>query len=159
MKVKNDFYAEEHFINFSSLISPTHMKSSVSLLFAVLFLFLTPALTAQSDNAAKRVIEALAKRDNRHALELARTVENPDYSDKSGATLLMCCAETGASDICKILLDKGADCNKSSANGTTALYLASQNGHTDVVSLLLERGALTDLKPGNGATPLPAPDG
>ncbi|MCK7531097.1 MAG: ankyrin repeat domain-containing protein [Marinilabiliales bacterium] len=57
------------------------------------------------------------------------TISDINYCDKYGATLLMCSAEIGAADVCRALLDKGADPDKQSANGTTALYIAAQNGH------------------------------
>ena len=131
------------------------MKSFVTVVFCTVFsLLITPVMSAQSDNSPRKLLEALAKRDYRHATELAKTVDNPDYSDKSGATLLMCAAETGAKEVCRVLIERGADCNMKSANGTTALYVASQNGHTEVVRLLLGKGAATDLRSDNGATPL-----
>ena len=112
------------------------MKSFVpAVLYAAILVFFTPVVAGQSVSSPKKVLEALAKSDFRNAVLLAKTVDNPDYSDKSGATLLMCSAETGAKDVCLTLLDRGADCNRRSVNGTTALYLAAQNGHTGVVKI------------------------
>jgi hypothetical protein len=66
---------------------PFAMKSSVNLVFCTVFsLLFTPVTSAQSDNSQKKLLEALSKRDFSHAAELARTVDNPDYSVKSGAT-------------------------------------------------------------------------
>ena len=113
----------------------------------------TDAFT-QSAGSAKKALEAIVKRDFKHAVALVRAIDDPNYRDRSGATLLMCAAEMGAKEVCQALIDKGADPNLRSANGTTALYIAAQNGNTDVVRLLLDTGATTDLRPDNGATPL-----
>ncbi|NLE35211.1 MAG: ankyrin repeat domain-containing protein [Bacteroidales bacterium] len=114
---------------------------------------LNPAgVHAQSAGSAKKALEAIVKRDFKHAVALVRAVDDPNYADRSGATLLMCAAEMGAEEVCQALLDKGADPDLRSANGTTALYIAAQNGYTDVVRLLLDKGASTDLRPDNGAT-------
>ena len=44
-------------------------------------------------------------------------------------------------DVVQLLLDRGADPNKTDKDGMTALHCAAFNGNKDVVQLLLDRGA------------------
>ena len=127
MKVKNVFHAEELFGNFNSLISPTIMKKSISAVAIAAFLLInTASAQSQSGSTPKKFLDALAEREFRQALALAKTVDEPDFSDKSGVTLLMYAAEAGSAEVCSALLARGADHGRCSANGTTALYLAAR---------------------------------
>jgi len=57
------------------------------------------------------------------------------------STPLMRAAWEGQTDICKLLLDKGADINALSRTGWSALMSSAYRGKCDTVKLLLERGA------------------
>lgn len=59
-------------------------------------------------------------------------------------TPLQRAAELGFLELCRLLLDRGADPSQRDANGGTALWFASERGHTQVVALLKERGAAFD---------------
>ena len=50
-------------------------------------------------------------------------------------------AHLGHKDVVQLLLDKGADPNKTDHDGWTPLHEAASSGHTNVFQLLLERGA------------------
>lgn len=64
---------------------------------------------------------------------------------------LMLAALKGLSEICRQLIERGADVNKP---GWTALHYAASNGHLAVMSLLLEHHAYIDAASPNGTTPL-----
>ncbi len=56
-----------------------------------------------------------------------------------GASPLDRAAFNGHAEVCRYLLERGANVNHvRPLDGTTPLYVASLNGHTDVVKVLLE---------------------
>ncbi|XP_044726613.1 serine/threonine-protein phosphatase 6 regulatory ankyrin repeat subunit B-like isoform X3 [Chrysoperla carnea] len=57
-------------------------------------------------------------------------------------------------EICKMLLNKGADVDAKEKNGSTALHIATEEGSNEIVKLLLERGAKVDSKNKCNITPL-----
>jgi ankyrin repeat protein len=64
---------------------------------------------------------------------------------------LMIASLKGLTDICRQLVAKGADVNKT---GWTPLHYASTNGHLAVISMLLENHAYIDAASPNNTTPL-----
>jgi ankyrin repeat protein len=60
----------------------------------------------------------------------------------------------GQPEICRYLLDEGADIDATSPNGTTALMLAAREGHYAVVKLLLWEVAEPNVRNEAGATAL-----
>lgn len=65
------------------------------------------------------------------------------YKFKNGMTLLhITCGVTKCYDLCKLLLEKGADCNSHShLVGDTPLLIAVREQPLEVVQLLLNHGA------------------
>ena len=59
-----------------------------------------------------------------------------------------------AAEVCRILLDAGADVNATQAGGYTALHAAAQTGQRELMELLLARGADVDARTEDGATAL-----
>ncbi len=64
---------------------------------------------------------------------------------------LMLAALAGDVKMCRMLIEKDADVNKS---GWTPLHYAATNGHLDVMRLLLDENAYIDAASPNGTTPL-----
>lgn len=64
---------------------------------------------------------------------------------------LMLAALKGYTEICKKLVDRNADVNKT---GWTPLHYAATGGHIPVIRLLLENHAYIDAASPNGTTPL-----
>ena len=54
----------------------------------------------------------------------------------------------------KLLLRKGADINKTTADGVTTLQRAASKGHENIVRLLLDKGGDVDKAAYNGVTAL-----
>ena len=64
---------------------------------------------------------------------------------------LMFAALKGYLDLCKQLIQRDADVNKT---GWAPLHYAAANGHAEVIALLLEHHAYPDAESPNGTTPL-----
>ena len=59
--------------------------------------------------------------------------------------MLFTAARDGFSLAAALLIEKGADVNKTDQNGQTPLLIASAKGRSDVAKLLLQRKAATDV--------------
>lgn len=95
--------------------------------------------------------------------KLFRAVKNKDYellkslidqhkdiidvnaADEKRHTLLHWAAREGATEIAKLLIDKGADVNAIDYIGSTPLHIALWKGDKDIAELLIEKGA--DVNP------------
>lgn len=75
-------------------------------------------------------------------------VEPRNVADESP---LMLAALDGNLAMCRLLINKDADVNKT---GWTPLHYAATNGHVDVMRLLLDENAYIDAQSPNGTTPL-----
>jgi ankyrin repeat protein len=62
-------------------------------------------------------------------------------------------ATFGANEIAEILLDHGADTEKTADHGNTPLHSAAANGNRSLVELLLARGANAAAQAADGRTP------
>jgi ankyrin repeat protein len=67
--------------------------------------------------------------------------EHAHQIDAGGSTALLFAASSGDVESARLLLDRGADVNDTSADGNSALVLAAFSGHGPVARLLIERGA------------------
>ena len=76
------------------------------------------------------------------------TVEVRNAADESP---LMLAALSGDVALCRLLISKNADVNKT---GWAPLHYAATNGHLEVMSLLLDENAYIDAASPNGTTPL-----
>jgi hypothetical protein len=59
-------------------------------------------------------------------------------SEKGGFTPFITCARNGERELCKYLVDRGADLSAKRNDGITALHLSAQNGYTDVCRYLVK---------------------
>lgn len=59
----------------------------------------------------------------------------------SGKTALMIAAENGHEEVCRLLIEKGADVNISDQLGDSALSIAASNGLSNVCARLIKHGA------------------
>ena len=75
-----------------------------------------------------------------------------DLVDSKNRTALTFAAHQGHADVCKILLETGADVNKKNKQGASPLWFASRFGQPDAARVLLQFGA--DLDGDQSTTPL-----
>jgi len=62
-------------------------------------------------------------------------------------------AESGLSDILRVLIELGADVNKADEDGRTPCYVAAEEGHSDTLRVLIEAGADVNKATRRGRTP------
>ncbi len=74
--------------------------------------------------------------------------------DESGRTALMHAAEEGQTEMCNLLLDRGASLEIRDADGRTALMHAACGGQGETCTLLLARGADLEVRYESGRTAL-----
>jgi ankyrin repeat protein len=137
----------------SSDVATTDLAASTH---AALFLHfldrISGALEAGEMEAAKKMIQDLILLHLGWCLNTARA--------SNGMTLLTFSAQIGHADVCKLLLDQGADVNQKAegverTEDATALIMACFGGHLEVVQLLLNvDGIQVNQSKKNGATPL-----
>ena len=78
-----------------------------------------------------------------------------ESTDKSQTCLpLTRAAWIGSLEVIKLLLEFGADPNKTNSNGQSAIYFAVQKGRTDAVTFLVESGCQIETADSIGYTPL-----
>jgi hypothetical protein len=73
---------------------------------------------------------------------------------EDGETCLTTTVWYGQLDICRLLIDKGADIEAKDREGWTPLHWAAQRGHIEVVRLLCDHGADIEACGKNGNRPL-----
>jgi ankyrin repeat protein len=79
---------------------------------------------------------------------------NPNQEDDTtGCTLLHFAARYGFLEITNLLLQHGADVNKTNKIGFTALHYAADNQHVAITQLLLNYGSSKAIKDKQGKTP------
>jgi ankyrin repeat protein len=76
-----------------------------------------------------------------------------EAKDADGYFALFIAAQEGHPKVVKLLLDAGADKDKT-ANGQTSLSIATNNGHTEVVQLLLDARTDAPLETHNPVRPI-----
>ena len=75
---------------------------------------------------------------------LTRT-RSPYISITMQSTPLCMAAKGGHKKVLEILLDKGADCNKTDGDGFSPLHMAARFGNEDIVKMFLDIGADHDI--------------
>ena len=84
---------------------------------------------------------ALSKGHSDIAHYLIAQGANIHAKDNNGETPLLEAARNGCFDICKLLINKGADVNcQNQKNNATALHLAAYNGYAEICELLIANG-------------------
>jgi hypothetical protein len=81
-------------------------------------------------------------------------VEAKMIYEEGGGTCLMQAAANGHLDICRLLIDKGAQMEAKDRYGSTALHYAAGRGQLEIVRLLCDRGADVEARNNYGWRPL-----
>ncbi|XP_030003313.1 ankyrin repeat and MYND domain-containing protein 2-like [Sphaeramia orbicularis] len=102
----------------------------------------------------RKILQVIAAGDVQEAAQLLASKDvRVNCLDENGMTPLMHAAYKGKADMCRLLLQHGADvnCNKHEY-GYTALMFAGLSGKTDITSMMLDAGAEIDLVNSVGRT-------
>jgi len=81
-------------------------------------------------------------------------VEAREGGEEGGSTCLKIAACKGHLDICRLLIDKGAQVNTKDEVGSTPLHYAAMHGRIEIVRLLCDHGADIEASDNDGCTPL-----
>ncbi|XP_029299077.1 LOW QUALITY PROTEIN: ankyrin repeat and MYND domain-containing protein 2-like [Cottoperca gobio] len=94
----------------------------------------------------RKILQVIAAGDVQEAAQLLAGEEvRVNCLDEYGMTPLMHAAYKGKADMCRLLLQHGADVNCNQHEyGYTALMFAGLSGRTDITSMMLDAGAETD---------------
>lgn len=98
-----------------------------------------PYITVQSD------MTPLMFAARKHYLDVIKILvaqKSINFQDPFGWTALHYGAESGDLEICQVLLENGADVNKTTHIGMTAMHLAANRGHNAVRDLLESMGGV-----------------
>jgi len=102
--------------------------------------------------AGTNIFDALRDRDAVTVTALLKSATDPNQRNEMNATALMYAAAFSSPECLRLLLDRGAQVNASSADGSTALMWAA--GDTTKIRLLLEHGAEVNARTKDGTTAL-----
>ena len=83
-----------------------------------------------------------------------RSIDVEAKEGKFGWTCLHIAADNGHLDICRLLLDKGAQVEAKDNRGCTPLHWAAREGYVEIVRLLCDRGADVEAHDNDGRRPL-----
>ena len=101
-----------------------------------------------------QLVNVAANGDARKLAELLSQGARVD-SCVAGITSLMVAAQSGHTEVCKLLLETGkANVKETTPDGVTPLLSAADKGHTELCKLLLENGS--DLEESNPVTQMTA---
>ncbi|KFX92266.1 hypothetical protein V490_05496 [Pseudogymnoascus sp. VKM F-3557] len=92
------------------------------------------------------IIEAASDGDLSKVAKLISAGANVNARDRWGWSALSMCGYGGHVEICRLLLDHGADLNNMDVDGDTPESLATNRGHANIVIMLEEERAARDLK-------------
>jgi ankyrin repeat protein len=123
-----------------------------SLITTAFLLLFSNLIQAQPEVQAEKLMTALKEENPENASVLVQNVNDVNYRDENNMSLLIVASYRGYIDVCKALINKGANINLQADNGATALIMASLGGHTELAKLLLDNGANSGLKSGEGKT-------
>ncbi|MGF1677259.1 MAG: ankyrin repeat domain-containing protein, partial [Rivularia sp. (in: cyanobacteria)] len=88
------------------------------------------------------LLEAARSGDIKRVQNFLSAGASPSVSDGDGTTALMFAANSGYTEIVRILIDSGANINyQRKSYGLTALMLACATNKLDIVRLLISKGA------------------
>lgn len=98
--------------------------------------------------------DAIARQDNKEALQLLKEGADPLTPTCSGGSLLHLCARSDNAFMAEVLIDRGLGVDQQDEDFWTPMHVACACDSPDVVLLLLVAGASVLLQDGSGNLPL-----
>lgn len=127
----------------------------------IVFEFLSIHPTIQNDITSEfeycKKLMLAARNNDSDILSIIEEGNLKPYKKLYYSAALLESSSFGHPNVCKLLIDHGANINHQALNGFTALMFATSKGHTDTVKMLAEKGANLKIKdkiPGYGLTAL-----
>ncbi|KAK6637964.1 hypothetical protein RUM44_008387 [Polyplax serrata] len=116
-------------------------------------------VTGEDVNGDNSLIHAIKSTswDEESVIEYQKTYEKHfdiNYKNKAGNSAIHFTVRRCWLNLCKLLLDLGADINSSNNKGVTSLMMAASKGHENVVLFLLQHNADAFLEDQRGCTAL-----
>ena len=114
-------------------------------------------LSQLEKRAKRRAIRQLHDAVNKNDVALVEELINPELDvdfHYSGQTALQIAVLNGFEDVCRILINSGADVDKANAESNNLLNMATWRGYSDIVKLLVSRGAELNMSNNHGSTSL-----
>ncbi|CAG0896931.1 unnamed protein product [Darwinula stevensoni] len=111
--------------------------------------------SSDETNMPVDIFEMVKKQDVEAVRSCLATMKNvKELYDSDGMSLLQHAAYRGNKDMCRMLLDHGADVNETKhIHNYTCLHFAALSGNRDVVQMMLEAGADPDATNSINRTP------
>ena len=123
-------------------------------LIVIYFLSVMTETLAQGTPETKSIARQKKAADKSNTVELARSMNNVNYTDVYDRSLLMYAASKGYSRACRILLRRGADPNIQAIDGATSGMFAAYNGFDRIVGMMLQKGFDPEIKSLDGTNAL-----
>jgi len=102
-----------------------------------------------------QLMEAVFQRDKQQVKRLIEGGADVNTTDLQGRPILGMTVYFGHYDVCKLLIDNGADINVKNAQcGIPALNMAAREGYKEICELLIAHGALVNMLDDHGSTAL-----
>ena len=140
------------------------MKTFGSTTMIALFLLIfINGIQAQSEKQDKKLMKTLRRNHEKikDPLILLQKVNNVNYTDSDGSSFLILASFFGYTEVCEMLIDKGANLDLQRSDGLTALHAAintefkeENKEYLEIVKLLIDKGANLDLPWFTDHTPL-----
>ncbi|OBT64392.1 hypothetical protein VE03_05738 [Pseudogymnoascus sp. 23342-1-I1] len=92
------------------------------------------------------IVQAASDGDGSKVAKLISSGANVNARDRWGWSALSMCGYGGHVEICRLLLDHGADMDNMDVDGDTPESIATNRGHANIVIMLEEERAARDLK-------------
>ncbi|UCG93256.1 MAG: ankyrin repeat domain-containing protein [candidate division WOR-3 bacterium] len=117
---------------------------------------LTAMITFSGSAVAQNIFDAVDKGDIERITFLI--TKDPECAnqreEKYGLTPLHMAASNGQIDICKVLIEKGADVHATDYSQRTALHFVAYHGHPEMIKLFIDKGIDANAQDNNGYTPI-----
>ena len=162
---KNDVKIMEYLLNAHADLdtpcnngfTPLIIASLAGHLDAIKFLHAAGAnMELPESNGLTPFLVACAGSGNLEVVNYLKTTAKCDMNraEKNGCTPFILAAGAGHLEVCKYLLQEGADIDAQSDSGFTATFSACSSGNIEIVKFLYEAGADIEKRSNKGSTPL-----